>query len=678
MRLNIYLADLVHDYLPGNYVVPLNVGLIAAYLEHKFSGAVVCRIFKSPSKLLESLGADPTPQIIAFSNYSWNQVLNRKIIEMVRGRFPDTAIVMGGPHIRVEAQGIAEFLTVNTTVDYYCMFEGEITIASLVEHFLAEERVFHAQDCDAALGGVAYINKAGFQYEPLAFKKGVIEDIPSPYLSGFLDEFLSSPNWVPILETNRGCPYRCTFCVWGIAAMDKVRIFPMDRIFEEMHYVAEHSLSPRWIYADANFGMLPRDLEIAKELRRVANNNSKLRKVQVWWAKNSSKRTVEIAHILDSLCDPLAAVQTMDQEVLTNIKRDNIKYSTMTDLLERFHKNGLKASTDVLAGLPGESYKSHLNTLRETFRLGFDFIDIGNIRLLPGSEMESDVSRKKYDLKTKYRLISGSYGQYDGLTAFEYEESVRSTKVMSEREMHHLRLIHFLVFCLWNFGIAKPLLRFIFLNFGKNPMDIMLQICKPGANKRFDSFIADYQADSRQEWFESPEELESFFTKNFDQLIANGFLKLNFKYMAEMFLDRDLIAQIVRTVSFQLDDVKVGDELAQFCLDRIYFPGGNSRCKTVEYSYEFQGVMNQLYPKLDIQSGECVFTIEQKTIDAIDFELNKFHFETDPRRALALTFETFLTHFLYDFRFVGSGKKEKVGDLTGSFDYHAPLGLPQK
>ena len=41
-----------------------------------------------------------------------------------------------------------------------------------------------------------------------------IEGIESPYLGGDLDEFLAA-GMVPMLETNRGCPFRCTFCAWG-------------------------------------------------------------------------------------------------------------------------------------------------------------------------------------------------------------------------------------------------------------------------------------------------------------------------------------------------------------------------------------------------------------------------------------------------------------------------------
>ena len=42
-----------------------------------------------------------------------------------------------------------------------------------------------------------------------------LETIPSPYLTGILDEFFET-NLIPIIETNRGCPYRCTFIAQGL------------------------------------------------------------------------------------------------------------------------------------------------------------------------------------------------------------------------------------------------------------------------------------------------------------------------------------------------------------------------------------------------------------------------------------------------------------------------------
>ena len=673
-RLRIYLADLVHDYLPGNYVVPLNIGYLVAYLQDQFGNEVDIRIFKSPTHLLDSVKDHPTPHVIAFSSYSWNQELNRRIIEKVVTGLPETVVCAGGPHIRTDDGGIAAYLRENRNIDYFCMFEGEIPLGHLIEYFLSGKPV-RANSCDRRLPGVAYLNDGQLVYPRVEFKKGTIENIPSPYLSGALDDFIGSSQWIPLLETNRGCPFHCTFCVWGISAMDNVRVFPLERVIEEIRFVAKHSPSPRWIFADANFGMLKRDVDIAREIRRVADERGVLRSAYLWWAKNSSRHTVEIARTLGSLSDPLAAVQTMDDTVLKNIKRDNIKLTTMTDLLDQFQQDQLKASTDVLVGLPGESLESHLNTLRRVFNLGFDHVDVGNIRLLPGSEMESDETRAKYQLRTKYRMISGGYGIYNGEPITEYEESVRASKDISEDEMHSLRIVHFFVWALWNLGIAKPLLRWLQMEHNRNPVDVILSVVTPGKDAVLDQFFIEFDQEARDEWFESPEKLVEHFTTDWDNL-SEGFLKMNFKYLAKILLAKNFARCLLTVVSREIE-VPIATELVNFCFDRIYFLDEAVPSKECTYSESVVDVLRKVYPAQSFEVNTCRFSIEQRTKDAIDYELRRFSFEKDPVRALTLTLEAYRSHFLYEFEFGLTGRREAVGELAGSFDYHAQFGLPQ-
>jgi radical SAM superfamily enzyme YgiQ (UPF0313 family) len=671
--LKIYLADLVHDYLPGNYIVPLNVGLIASYLKERFENQVEIKLFKSAETLLNEFRKSPKPDIVGFSNYSWNQELNRHIMQLISTESPDTVIVGGGPHIRTDPSGIKTHLENLSNIDYYCMFEGEIPLGNLVEYFLSKKQTIKKNLCDTEISGVAYVKNNKLSYPVIINQEKTITDIPSPYLSGILDDFLSSPQWVPILETNRGCPYACTFCVWGISALDKVRVFPLERSLQEIEYVAKRSPSPRWVFADANFGMLSRDLDLARKIREQADKYGKLKMAQVWWAKNSSKKTLEISKIFGRLVDPLAAVQSLDETVLKNIKRDNIKLNTMTDLLEAWDKENIGVITDVLVGLPGESLESHLKTLKQVFEHGFSYIEVGNIRLLPGSEMETDECRKTYGLKTKYRLISGSYGKYDGTPIFEYEESVRSSNHIKEEEMHYLRIIHFLIWVFWNLGLAKPLLKWIQIESEKNPLDVLLELAKPGKDPFLDKFVREFDIEARNEWFETIDELNQYYKSNFDKLIKEGFLKLNPKYLSKIILDKDLANSLINALVRQYPS-KIAVELGKFCYDRIFFLDSPTR-KNYQYDKETLKALKMIYPNMNFESNTCFFEQQEGAKEEIEFELQKFNFSADPLRALTLTIESYRNQFLYDFNFSTHGSKETTGELVGgSFDYHAQLG----
>ena len=91
MKLTIYLADLAHDYLPGNYVVPLNIGLLKAYLENRFKdNDIDITLFKSPGKLLNILKNGVKPDVVGFSNYGWNVELTRHVIHKVIENSPNS------------------------------------------------------------------------------------------------------------------------------------------------------------------------------------------------------------------------------------------------------------------------------------------------------------------------------------------------------------------------------------------------------------------------------------------------------------------------------------------------------------------------------------------------------------------------------------------------------------
>ena len=213
--------------------------------------------------------------------------------------------------------------------------------------------------------------------------------------------------------------------------------------------------------------------------------------------------------------------------MLKHIKRDNIRLDTMTDLVEQGRRDGIAMTTDVLAGLPYETIESHFNTLREVFTIGFQSFNVGQIRMLPGSEMETEHDRETYGLKTQYRLIAGFFGIYDGAPIAEYEESVIATNAMSREDMYTLRTTHFLAWAMWNSGIAQPLLRYMFNVENVNPLDAILALVEETLPSDLQTFMDDYVAEARSEWFESAEELIQYFKANAKEMLENEYLKLS-------------------------------------------------------------------------------------------------------------------------------------------------------
>lgn len=547
----VYLADLAHcASVPDTALtVPLSIGYVAAYAKAYFGDSAEIRLFKHPEKFLEAIHHAP-PHVVGFANYGWNTNLTLKVGRYVRAQLPRALIVAGGPNLDPDPVRREAYLRKHDYLDYLVVDGGEEPFAELVDWWRSGKG-----DESALPRNLIFLNRSNeLVATPERPLSKLIEGVQSPYLGGWLDEFLVA-DMVPMLETNRGCPFRCTFCAWGMASKDLVRRLDLDTALAEIAYIGERSRAANWIVCDANFGILPRDIDIAKAIRAVKDTRGAPDKCYIWLAKNATQRNVEIAKILDDMVVPVMAVQSLNDDVLKNIKRDNIKIDTYRTYQQRFHKIGRRTLSDLIVPLPGETLPSHFDALRTLFDLDVDIIESHNMRLLAGAETNSTETRERFRFKTRYRLIHGDAGAYltpsgETLRVFEYEESLRETDSMAESEMFFLRKLHFLVDFCWNIEAYRPLLR-VLRTRGWNPLDVLLRLLDPAViarHPRVAEFWADFDSESKAEWFDSPEAIEAHFHRpeNWKALVGLRFEKMNIKFSVILLRDfkRDFDAAI--------------------------------------------------------------------------------------------------------------------------------------
>jgi len=527
MRLKVLLADLAHTYSvhDRSLTVPLGIGYLKAYAQDALGDAIDISLFKHPDRFLQAVH-DERPDIIGFSNYGWNENLNCAIGRHVRKIVPDALIVSGGPNIDPAADRRVSFLQKHDYVDFLIIDGGEEAFTELVQWQFAGSR-----DFSALPDNIVWLDHVALRQTPERPLKKIIEHLPSPYLAGYLDEFLAA-GMVPLFETNRGCPFQCTFCAWGLASKDLVRRIDLDQALAEIAYVGERSAA-NWIICDANFGILPRDIELAKAIRAVHDARGAPKKVQSWLAKNTTERNLIIGEILGDMARPSMAVQSMDDEVLANIKRSNISIKAYAMYQQKFHRIGFRTGSDVIVPLPAETLKSHLDGLRALVALGVDEITNHNMRLLAGAETNSQETRERFQFHTQYRLIHGDAGEYktpDGkiIRAFEYEESLRSTTTMSEADLFWLRKFHFLIDLCWNTEVYRPLLSLGHL-YEIHPIDALISLVE---RDELTAFFENFDRESRAEWFADTGSIENYFAEpeNWVRLLNQDFEKLNIKY----------------------------------------------------------------------------------------------------------------------------------------------------
>ena len=84
-----------------------------------------------------------------------------------------------------------------------------------------------------------------------------------------MDNFLEDSRLAPLLESNRGCPFTCTFCVDGTDSRSKIYHKSVSRFEQELEYVATRYKGKMLTIADLNFGMYARDIEISIGIARI-------------------------------------------------------------------------------------------------------------------------------------------------------------------------------------------------------------------------------------------------------------------------------------------------------------------------------------------------------------------------------------------------------------------------
>ena len=223
----VYFADLAHDHFKVNQYTPTGIGYLTAYSKSKLGNKVQFRLFKSVNKLLDAYD-EQKPDLVGFSNYTWNSGLSKFAGEFMKKNNPSLPIIMGGPNIRIDEKGIEEFLRNTKYVDTYCMFAGEYSVYEILNFLLNQPKNQRTSKVlrSHITNGCYSINDNKLIGNSNYTRPEDLDEIPSPFLTGLMDPFLKN-GYHPIVETNRGCPFSCTFCVWGISALNKVLKFSM-------------------------------------------------------------------------------------------------------------------------------------------------------------------------------------------------------------------------------------------------------------------------------------------------------------------------------------------------------------------------------------------------------------------------------------------------------------------
>lgn len=375
-------------------------------------------------KEIEAVAAElENPAVIGFSNYCWNTEYHLALAKEIKRIYPECVTVFGGHNIPPDSS----FLEENPQVDYLCFGEGEVTFGALLEGI--------ENGTVSDVPNIAFRSGDGVT---VTEKKSICRtDYASPYIDGWFEPiFEKYPQYEfnTILETSRGCPNSCAYCDWG-PLKEKTRFFPLEKVLAEIEWISDHRIGFVW-GADANFGIGKDDLVIADALVAAKEKTGYPERVRINYSKANQERVREIVRRFNRKGidreGATISLQSLSPVVLENIGRKNMSFDNFKKNFSVYHEENLQVYSELILGLPGETYDSFVDGICKLFELGQHFIfEVYHCIVLPNSQLGQKDYMQKHGIKTSRCEIVRFHCTADAYYIPEKTNLITETATMS-------------------------------------------------------------------------------------------------------------------------------------------------------------------------------------------------------------------------------------------------------
>ena len=392
------------------------------------------------------------PAVYMFSNYLWSHAQCIEISRRVKAANPASITIHGGPDTPKYEGDARAYFAANPHVDVTVRGEGEQTAVEVLRALMDVIGNEHPDlSVLADVPGIYFRAPDGTVHCTADRDRMTDLDIlPSPFLTGLFDAYAEIPGTNITMETNRGCPYGCTFCDWGSATLSRIRKFDLQRVYDEIEWCAKshmQAIGP----ADSNFGIFERDVPIAEFVAQMKEKHGYPRYFGVSYAKNTVKH---LQHIIQTIANAgivvqgILSLQTMDEDTLSAVHRSNIKTEKYDLLAGEMRRADLPLFVDLMQGLPGSTRESFTRDLQQCIEREVQ-VRIPQTTLLVNSPMNDPEYRAEHKIEVHQPLAPGR------------PALVVSTATFTRQDYFEMSAQRRLFLLFENFGVMRQVSRFV-------------------------------------------------------------------------------------------------------------------------------------------------------------------------------------------------------------------------
>jgi radical SAM superfamily enzyme YgiQ (UPF0313 family) len=385
-----YRASLVqsNDDVGGNVILPLAIGVLWQYAQQHpiiANSWQLGTIVYNKKNNLDYLAADlATSHIVFMSSYIWNLEYHIELASKIKQINHNCFIVMGGPEIHDKC----DLWTLTSSVDLAIDGEGE-------ESFLKILLQWPLLDLNAIPGAFTKSH-----YHEIAPRQHTFEYQTSPYLSGFYNNIVrhersQGKTLQAVIQTNRGCPYHCTFCEEGKSYKNKIFFYDEQRIKDEVTWIGKNQIEFLTI-ADDNWGIVDQDVELMQHICQVSKTYGYPKIIDATYAKNAPDRLLKIAQIDHDMGTNLirgvtVSLQSTYTPTLSAIKRFNLVDHRQQKMVDELHKINIPTYVEIIWPLPHETLESFCNGIDQVIDNGTaNWLAVYPLGLLKSADLYQD------------------------------------------------------------------------------------------------------------------------------------------------------------------------------------------------------------------------------------------------------------------------------------------------